>query len=222
LRGDFFVLRHLTHFLESTLHERVKPGIRIADVGCGEQPLRPLITNLGGTYTGIDVQQNADSTVDVLADIGSIPLPGGSFDLVLCSEVLEHVPDTQSAFKELARLCKTGGVILLTTPFAYPLHEEPHDFVRLTPHQIESCARKNGLEVEQLTTSGDELQVMATVWCNLWTRSGGPRRSIIRAIWNVAMRFPVNAMVQALSFLVGPLLPKRYFLNTLCVLVKRS
>jgi SAM-dependent methyltransferase len=220
LRGDFFVLRNLKEFLESTLRERVKPGTRVADVGCGEQPLRALITTLGGRYTAIDLHQNADNTVDVLADITSIPLPDEAFDLLVCSEVLEHVSDPNAALAELGRLCQPGGSIVITTPFAYPLHEEPRDFVRLTPYQLTRYADGNQLEVVQLTTAGDELQVLATVWCNLWSRSGPQPRSLWRAFWNAAMRLPVNAMVYALGPAVRSLLPHKYFLSTFCILAK--
>lgn len=222
LRGDFFVLHHLDVFLQQTLREWVRPGVRVADVGCGEQPFRAIITSGGGHYTGIDTRQNQQANVDLLADIIQIPLPDGSFDLILCTEVLEHVPNTPAAFAELTRLCRTNGAIIITTPFAYPLHEEPYDFVRLTPHLINQCARSNGLSVEHLSTSGNELEVGATLWCNLWSRSGGPGRSSLRAAWNVAMRLPVNAAVYVLSQLLGSLLPRKYFLSTLCVLVKRK
>jgi SAM-dependent methyltransferase len=220
LRGDFFVLRHLKSFLEATLRDRVKVGTKVADVGCGEQPFRSLIEELGGSYTGIDIAQNSAGTVEVVAGIESIPLPGDSFDLLVCSEVLEHVSDTSGAFAELARLCKTGGSIVVTTPFAYPLHEEPQDFVRLTPYQVRECARASGLEVAHLSTSGNELEVVATIWCNLWTRTdlGLPRP--VRSAWNALMRLPLNALTRVISPVVHPLLPRKYFLSTLCVLVK--
>ena len=222
LRGDFFVLRHLTRFLEATLRDRVRPGMRVADIGCGEQPFRELISGLGGLYTSMDAQQNRQGSVDLLADITRVPLPDGSFDLILCTEVLEHVPNTHAAFAELTRLCRPDGAIIITTPFAYPLHEEPYDFMRLTPHLISECARSNRLSIERLSTAGNELEVGATVWCSLWSRSGGPLRGNMRAAWNVAMRVPVNGLVYVLSLLVGSLLPRKYFLSTLCVLVKRG
>jgi SAM-dependent methyltransferase len=221
VRGDFFVLQHLKAFLERALHDSVRPGVRVGDIGCGEQPLRGLVERLGGAYTGVDVQQNVQGTVEVIADICKVSLPDGSFDLVLCTEVLEHVPDTFAAFSELARLCDTGGAIILTTPFAYPLHEEPHDFVRLTPYQIDECARSNGLEIAHLSTSGNELEVVATVWCNLWSRTGALPRSLTRTAWNVLMRLPVNVLMYAMSRAVGSLLPNKYFLNTFCILTKR-
>lgn len=220
LRGDYFVLKHLSHFLDAMLREWVRPGAVVGDVGCGEQPLRDLITKLGGKYVGLDVQQNARGTVQILADITDVPVSDACFDVVLCSEVLEHVADTTAAFAELARVCKRGGSVILTTPFAYPLHEEPHDFVRLTPYHIRKAARSNSLDVVHLITSGNELQVIATVWCNMWSRAGSHPRGRIRTAWNVLMRLPVNALANSLTPLLRPVLPHKYFLNTLCVLVK--
>ncbi len=221
-RGDYFVVSQLQAFLERALREWVKPGTAVADIGCGEQPMRPLIAALGGRYTGIDTHQNAEGSVDLVADITNVPCPDGSFGVILCSEVLEHVSNTYGAVTELARLCRPEGAIIITTPFAYPLHEEPYDFVRLTPHQVRQYARANNLEVAHLSTSGNELQVAATVWCNLWSRVGRAPPGALRSLWNVAMRLPVNGVVYVLSPLVESLLPRKYFLNTLCVLVKRG
>jgi SAM-dependent methyltransferase len=184
--------------------------------------LRQLVEKQGGKYTGIDVGQNREGTVGVLAPITGVPLPNGSFGMILCTEVLEHVSDTYGAFAELSRLCQPGGSIIITTPFAYPLHEEPHDFVRLTPNQIEECARRNDLDVVQLTTAGDELQVLATVWDNLWSRSSRRRAGGLRSAWNLLMRLPVNLLIAGLSPLMQPVLPRKYFLNILCILRKRS
>jgi SAM-dependent methyltransferase len=220
LRGDFFVLRSLTAFLQRVLPQWLGSGVAVADIGCGEQPLRRMIEELGGKYTGIDLCQNRQGTVEMVADITDVPLPDGSFGLILCTEVLEHIPDTSAAFAELSRLCKAGGAIIITTPFAYPLHEEPNDYVRLTPAMVRRSAVQHGLEVVELTTAGDELQVAATVWCNLWSRAGAAKRSRLRSAWNLLMRVPVNLAVLGLSPLLHSALPRKYFLSTCCVLRK--
>jgi SAM-dependent methyltransferase len=221
LRGDFFVLRALKAFLEQALHQWIRDCVRVADIGCGEQPLRLIVEGLGGKYTGVDVGQNLQGTVDVIADITRLPLSQNSFEVVLCTEVLEHIPDTAAAFAELERLCRPGGAIILTTPFMYPLHEEPYDFVRLTPYMLQRYASECNLIVSELTTVGDELQVAATVWCNLWSRRAGGR-STIRSAWNVIMRLPVNLLVLGLTPLLHSLLPRKFFLSTCCILLKPS
>ncbi len=61
----------------------------------------------------------------------------GQFDLVLCCNVLEHIPDLQAAVRGLASTCKDGGLVFASTPFVYPYHDEPTDFWRPTAHGIE-------------------------------------------------------------------------------------
>lgn len=217
---DYFVIKHLSRFIHSKIAQYVTPGKRVGDIGCGEQPFRREIEHAGGMYAGIDLTQNSQNTVDVLATITNIPLPDNSFDIILCTEVLEHVPDTYLAFKELARLTKPSGKIILTVPFAYPLHEEPYDFLRLTRYQIHECAEKSGLRIIELTTSGNELEVIATVWCNMWNRLGQSPQTVLQKYWNKLMRIPVNLVALAGTALIGKVLPKKYYLNLLVVLTK--
>jgi len=64
--------------------------------------------------------------VDVISDITSIPLPDASFDACLCTEVLEHLPHPIEALRELARLLRPGGRLILTAPFCSLTHFSPH------------------------------------------------------------------------------------------------
>lgn len=218
--GDYFIINHLRRFLENQLDQCVVSGCRVCDIGCGEQPLRAHIEALGGIYTGVDIAQNSSGTVDVIASITNIPLPNSCFDVILCTEVLEHVSDTFAAFHELARLVKGGGKIILTVPFAYPLHEEPYDFVRLTPYQISECAARHHLEIKELRVSGNEIEVLATVWSNMWYRMALGQRSFMRRIWNRLMCVSVNLMAMVANLIMEPILPQKYYLSVLGVLTK--
>jgi SAM-dependent methyltransferase len=203
-RGDYFILWHLREFLDRGLRRLVKPGCRVADVGSGEQPWRALIEKLGGKYTSVDVTQNAQSSVAVLGSVLAVPCAAAVFDVVLCTEVLEHTPDTRRSVAELARILKPNGFLLLTTPFMYPMHEEPYDFVRVTRHQLAECVQAAGLQVVTLECSGNELEVLATIWSNLWTRwwvgrqpnvvQKGLRRSMVTAgnviAWTLTRTLP--------------------------------
>jgi len=99
----------------------------------------------------------------VLGTITALPFRDASFDVVVCSEVLEHVWDTTTAFVELKRVTRPGGWILVTVPFVYPLHEEPYDFVRLTPYSIQRHAAAHRLEVEKLERAGNEGEAIAVL-----------------------------------------------------------
>ena len=219
-RDDYFVLKHIGDFINTSLRTYVARGARVADIGCGAQPLRAQIERLGATYTGVDIEQNPQQTVEVVASITDLPFAESSFDTILCTEVLEHVSDSYAAFGALARVLKPGGHLIITVPFAYPLHEEPYDYVRLTPHQIRECAARANLTVSDLRTTGNELEVIATVLDNMWRRGIKGTPNLYQRRWISLTRIATNLLVMVGVGLFGRRLPKRYYLNAVCVLTK--
>jgi SAM-dependent methyltransferase len=143
----YFVVKHLHYFILSSLHRYVRANSTVVDIGCGEQPMRTLIEEKGGQYIGVDIAQNSQNTVDIVCSAASIQLPDNSVECILCTEVVEHVSEIDKVFSEFARILKPNGYIILTCPFLYPLHEEPHDFHRPTPYLLEFLAKKYSLTV---------------------------------------------------------------------------
>ena len=82
---------------------------------------------------------------------------------MLCTEVLEHVADWAAAFANLSRLTAPGGKVLVTCPHFYPLHEEPYDFWRPTPHALRHFAEAAGFRVVALEKVGDAWDVLGTL-----------------------------------------------------------
>src|SRR5919112_6767140 len=78
----------------------------------------------------INIRPNAH--VHALADAYRLPFGDEAFDEVLCAEVLAPMPTPALALAEMRRVLKTGGKLLLTTPFAYPIHYAPTDYYRFT------------------------------------------------------------------------------------------
>ena len=68
------------------------------------------------------------SHIDLVSDITAIPAPDASFDAIVCSEVLEHVPEPTHALDEFARLLKPSGKLILTAPFASLVHMAPYHY----------------------------------------------------------------------------------------------
>jgi SAM-dependent methyltransferase len=73
-------------------------------------------------------------SADIVGSADALPVVDGSFDLVLCTQVLEHVPRPQAVLEECFRVLVSGGRIALTVPLMWELHELPHDYFRYT-HQ---------------------------------------------------------------------------------------
>jgi 2-polyprenyl-3-methyl-5-hydroxy-6-metoxy-1,4-benzoquinol methylase len=106
-------------------------GLRVLDVGCGDRPYGELFP----AATGFDVPGNPHA--DLHGSIDAIPVEDASFDVVLCLQVLEHVPDPAAAVRELHRVVRPGGRVLLSTHGIYPFHPNPDDLWRWTHQGLE-------------------------------------------------------------------------------------
>jgi SAM-dependent methyltransferase len=110
----------------------VPAGGSVLDVGCGTRPYEGSFKH--ARYVGIDVETSGRAATekrpDRFYDGVNIPYPDGSFDAVICTEVLEHVVDVRQVMSEMERVLTTGGRLLLTIPFMWGEHEAPYDFLR--------------------------------------------------------------------------------------------
>jgi SAM-dependent methyltransferase len=126
----YLMLKPNRDALVSTRGLYVQQGARILDVGAGVMPYYPLFADLASEYVGNDVEARPGLTS--VSPIEALDLPDASFDVVLCTQVLEHVRHPQKALGEIARVLKPGGYVLLTTHGVYPHHPDPGDYWRWT------------------------------------------------------------------------------------------
>jgi|GEM_PF-1110800 len=147
----------------------VPPGARVLDIGAGTCPYRERFSHcqyqthdfkryegekLGGT--------TAYGRIDFVSDIAAIPAPDSSFDVILCTEVLEHVPQPFEAVREMARLLKPGGRLLLSAPLGSGRHQMPYHFYGgFTPEWYQHTARLLDLQVVSITPNGGFFRLMA-------------------------------------------------------------
>lgn len=130
---------------------------RLLDLGCGPVPYWPIYRELVTENYCVDWPDSLHENVhlDLAVDLNqAIPLPDQSFDTILCTDVLEHIHQPQQLLGEMARLLKPGGKALITTPFLYRIHEEPHDYFRYTEFAFQAMTRKAGLEIVHLVAYG--------------------------------------------------------------------
>jgi SAM-dependent methyltransferase len=109
-------------------------GARVADIGAGEAPYRELFAHTD--YVTVDwaqtIHEGPRAGVDIVASADAIPVDDASFDAVLLTQVLEHVPEPARVLAELRRVLRPGGRLYLTAPLVWELHELPHDYYRYT------------------------------------------------------------------------------------------
>lgn len=146
----------------------IPAGLRILDAGAGELRNKPLCAHL--VYVSQDVCQYEGtgdahglqtgtwdtSNIDLICDIVNVPEPDASFDVILCSEVFEHLPDAPKALDEFARLLKPGGKLILTAPFASFVHFAPYHYATgFSRYWYEYHLPPRNFEIQELTANGD-------------------------------------------------------------------
>ena len=95
----------------------------------------------GAEYVGVDVK---DAAAELEGTVESIPVPDGSYQVVLCTQVLEHADDPAAAIRELRRVTAPGGRVLLSTHGTQIYHPNPDDYWRWTHAGLEKLFRENG------------------------------------------------------------------------------
>ena len=139
------------------------PGSSVLDIGAGTARYQPLFAAC--RYVAQDhpdVDYAPPGVVQVRSDISAIPLPDGSQDAILCTEVLEHVEDPLQALREFARLLRPGGELLLTVPAACRVHRVPtHYWGGFAPDFFEKALPARGLTLVELKPMGNWSQWLA-------------------------------------------------------------
>lgn len=103
--------------------------IRILDIGCGEKIFESIFPN--AEYIGVDNDKN-NKKADIVCDASKLPFKDAYFDIIIGSEVLEHVYEIDKTISEIKRVCKKKGYIYISTPFFFPKHSYHSDFYRYT------------------------------------------------------------------------------------------
>jgi SAM-dependent methyltransferase len=122
----------------------------ILDVGCGTKPYQSLFHET--KYTGLEYdseRSRLSSKADFFYTNNNFPFGDDEFDLVICNQVLEHVFEPDLFLKEIHRVLKKNGKIILTVPFCWDEHEQPYDYARYTSFGLRYLFEKNNFKVEQ-------------------------------------------------------------------------
>jgi SAM-dependent methyltransferase len=131
------------HYLEG------KEGLTLVDYGCGNKPYRSIFEQYIQQYIGVDLAGNLDADI-ALSTEGKIALPNDSADVVLSTQVLEHVEDPDKYLRECYRILKNDGLLILSTHGYWIYHPIPTDYWRWTSSGLQKIVEKTGFKVDRV------------------------------------------------------------------------
>jgi len=123
-------------------------GSRVLDYGCADAPYRSDIA-AGLTYVGADLEGNPQADV-ILRPDGTLPVEDDSYDLVLSTQVLEHVEAPDRYLAESLRVLRPGGTLVLSTHGIMYYHRDPEDYWRWTSVGLRRTVEAAGFTVVEL------------------------------------------------------------------------
>jgi SAM-dependent methyltransferase len=131
----------------------IPPGAKVLDVGAGSAPYRALFSHCHYStqdFTALRADQlrdNGYSQIDFICDATAIPTPNASFDVIVCTEMLEHVAEPSKVIDEFSRILAPGGKLILTAPLGSGVHQEPfHYYGGYTSYWYELFLTRAGFE----------------------------------------------------------------------------
>lgn len=159
--GDFFAFNMRNRDIwVAQQAAKVSAGAKVLDVGAGSAPYRPLFAHCD--YKTQDFAQLMDeqlrhggyAPIDFVSEANAIPVPDASFDVIICTEVLEHVPEPIAVVREFGRIVAPGGRLILTAPLGSGIHQEPYHFYGgYTPFWYQRFLSEAGFETVVVTSN---------------------------------------------------------------------
>ena len=127
----------------------------VLDVGCGEKPFYKYIKDKTDEYIGFDHPDTPHDKqkIDVFGTADNLPFNSNYFDVVILTQVIEHMEDPSKTLDEIYRVLKPGGKLILAWPFMFPVHEAPRDFYRYTSYGMEYLAKQSNFSEVQINPS---------------------------------------------------------------------
>jgi len=154
-------------------HASAAHGI-LLDVGCGIKPFQKIFSPYVESYIGLEYSPESGylgNDADFCGDAAFLPLADESIDTVLCTEVMEHVPNPEKTIEEFARVLRPGGIVITTAPFFFPIHDA-FDFFRYSPDGLAAMMKRHGLVVEKVKPLSGTAVTLAAMFNLYWYEIG--------------------------------------------------
>ena len=183
------------HQWMTKIAKTIQAGSNVLDAGAGTGPYRHLFSHCN--YKTQDFCRTPSSEgkytkIDYICNITEIPVSDESFDVIICTEVLEHTPEPIKVIEEFSRILRPSGRLFITAPLGCGIHQEPYIFYGgYTPFWYERFLRMYGFE---------DLKIIAN--CGFFRHYAQESRRFIRYLFPKDMgkvakilTFPLKALL---------------------------
>ena len=215
-------------YIEPVMRE-VKSQVKgmLLDVGCGTRRYELIFREDVDAYIGLDWPEMMDrASPDVIGDALRIPFMTAAFDVVLATELMEHLPSPHKFLMEVSRVLREGGVLILSVPFMEPIHEEPRDYYRFTPFSLHLLLEQYGYSIRKIWKKGGWWSVVLGSFLNqsLYDWATAPDSTGRRHYGPLAfIVLPVCALLQWSAFHLDRMFPsEKYTLGYTLLAVRGS
>jgi len=145
------------NYFKAILSDKKYKDKIICDIGVGTGPFRE-VTDPFPHFIGVDFFPYVP--VDIVADLRKpLPITDNSCDVIICSEVLEHIPNPELLIKEMARILKPGGLCIGSVPFLHVVHYAPYDYYRYTNFGLEHLFKEANFSSIEIVNVGNPFDV---------------------------------------------------------------
>lgn len=170
------------------------------DVGCGRKPYRELFRS--SDYIGLEIdtpETRRNSSADTFYEGNSFPFGDGEFDSVVTNQVFEHVFHPEEFLREIHRVLRPEGILLLTVPFVWDEHEQPRDYARYTSFALKHLLHKEGFTILETRKSVNDIRVifqLVNAYIYKATVSGN---KYLNLLFTILLMAPFNLAGEALA-----------------------
>lgn len=133
---------------EKYARDHFRPGMRVLEIGPDGRPTtyQSIVGEDSIEWDTLDLREGPHITFSAPSEY-SFPVPDEAYDIVLSGQVIEHVRRIWTWMREVARVCRPGGLVITINPVSWPYHQAPVDCWRIYPDGMEALYEDSGLEV---------------------------------------------------------------------------
>jgi SAM-dependent methyltransferase len=192
LSMEYIYYRYYFKDLKGVFDAYIKENDTVFDIGCGNKPFEAYIRTLTknddtSAYRGCDIVQSSEQKADIICDVTNIAEKSSAYDVVICTQVIEHVFEHFKVFEEAYRLLKPGGVFIVSSNLVWEIHEAPYDYYRFTKYGFIKLLENAGFHVQEAKSNGGKFAVLGQLILHVF-RGRGEKKGVNRVFYAITRR----------------------------------